>query len=268
MDEGQRGLWEALGSLQIGDPNAELGFARRLARENAWGMAFAERVIVEYKKFVFLAMEAGHPVTPSDEVDQAWHLHLLYTESYWHDLCRDLLGRPLHHGPTRGGKAEGEKFRDWYGATLGSYRRLFGEEPPADIWPPSERRFGLAPYFRRINIAEHWVVSRRRVRRRAKLAAAGGMVLSLAGCGTVLAQQGGAPAAAVLFVVFIVAIIVLALLGSAKNKRRGRSRKGDDGGNGFFGASGCGFGGCGGDAGSGGDSGCGSGCGGCGGCGG
>ena len=31
----------------------------------------ARRVIREYKRFTFLAMEAGHPVTPSDPVDQA-----------------------------------------------------------------------------------------------------------------------------------------------------------------------------------------------------
>ncbi|MEK6230809.1 MAG: hypothetical protein N2A42_03075 [Luteolibacter sp.] len=35
--------------------------------------------MTEYKRFVALAMLAGHPVTPSEEVDQAWHLHLVYT---------------------------------------------------------------------------------------------------------------------------------------------------------------------------------------------
>ena len=89
-------------------------------------------------------MTAGHEVTPSDEVDQAWHLHLTYTRSYWDGLCDAVLGRALHHGPTKGGQAEGDRFENQYERTLASYRAAFGEEPPEDIWPPSAVRFGEA----------------------------------------------------------------------------------------------------------------------------
>ena len=95
-------------------------------------------MIAEYKKFVFLAATSPRPVTPSDAVDQAWHLHLLYTESYWSELCGAVLGRPLHHGPTRGGDAEQRKFGDWYAATLERYEHAFGAPPPRDIWPLPE----------------------------------------------------------------------------------------------------------------------------------
>ena len=78
------------------------------------------RAIEEYKRFVFLAMAAGHPVTPLDEVDQVWHLHLCYTRSYWEDLCGEVLRAPLHHGPTRGGAAERARFDDQYRRTLAS----------------------------------------------------------------------------------------------------------------------------------------------------
>lgn len=247
-------LWARLEAFTVGDPDAELGFARRLARENRWSAAFAERVVGEYKRFVYLAMEAGHPVTPSDEVDQAWHLHLLYTESYWHDLCRDLLGRPLHHGPTRGGEAEGAKFRDWYGTTLDSYRSHFGETPPPDIWPPSERRFGIAPYFRRINTAEHFVIPRRAVAGRARLAAAACLAFGLAGCATVLAQGDGGGVGAVVITVIALVLMVLVLTSIRPGGADRKKRDSDSGCNGLFGGSGCAFGGD-------------SGCGGCGGCG-
>jgi len=36
----------------------------------------------EYKRFAFLAVAAGHPVSPSEAVDQPG-LHLTYTENYW-----------------------------------------------------------------------------------------------------------------------------------------------------------------------------------------
>jgi hypothetical protein len=75
-------VWEELSHYDIGPGDAEQTFAARLARENGWRPAQAARVIEEYRRFCFLAVTAGHPVTPSDAVDQAWHLHLTYTRDY------------------------------------------------------------------------------------------------------------------------------------------------------------------------------------------
>src|SRR5687767_14921571 len=86
-----------LEAYSLDEPGAPLAFSARLARENGWTAAYADRVIEEYKRFVLLAISAGHPVTPSEQVDQAWHLHLLYTETYWLHFCPQVLGRPLHH---------------------------------------------------------------------------------------------------------------------------------------------------------------------------
>ena len=128
-------------AFQLDDPRSSLPFTSRLAREQNWTHAYAGAVVREYKRFLVLAVAAGHPVTPSEDVDQAWHLHLLYTRSYWIDLCQDTLGQDLHHGPTRGGPEESEKFVDWYERTLESYRRLFSTEPPEEIWPKASKRF-------------------------------------------------------------------------------------------------------------------------------
>ncbi len=156
-------LWDRLQNLDL-DGDAALPFSARLARENGWTTEFARRVVEEYKKFVFLAMRAGHPVSPSEEVDQAWHLHLTYTRSYWDEMCGAILGAPLHHGPTRGGREEGQKFESWYRQTLESYRQFFGEEPPRDIWPPSEIRFGEAAHFRRVNLKRAWLLPKPRLK--------------------------------------------------------------------------------------------------------
>lgn len=157
-------LWKQLVALDL-DGSAALSFSRRLARDNGWALPFAQRVVLEYKKFVYLAATCGHPVTPSDEVDQAWHLHLVYTRSYWDELCGQVLGFALHHGPTKGGAAEGLKFQDWYAATQRSYEAAFGTAPPADIWPPAAVRFGEAPYFRRVNMHGKWLLPKPRLPR-------------------------------------------------------------------------------------------------------
>ncbi len=145
-------------------PTTELSFSQRLARDNGWSRHYASRVIAEYKKFCYLAMTVGHSVTPSDEVDQAWHLHLLYTRSYWEDFCCRVLKRPFHHGPTRGGSDESAKYHDWYEATLVSYQSTFGSPPPADIWPGPESRFAKARTFRRIDTASCWLLPKPRLR--------------------------------------------------------------------------------------------------------
>jgi uncharacterized protein (TIGR04222 family) len=176
-------LWPSLLAFDL-DGAAQFSFSKRLARDNGWPPAFAQRVALEYKKFLYLAATCGHPVTPSDEVDQAWHLHLVYTRSYWDDLCGQVLGFALHHGPTKGGTAEGHKFRDWYAQTLRSYQAAFETPPPADIWPPAAQRFGEAPYFQRLNRKRYFLVPRPRLRWaldwRAGAALAGALVL--AGC--------------------------------------------------------------------------------------
>ncbi len=154
----------ALSRFEIGPQDISLTFQDRLARDNGWSEAFTTRVIAEYKRFVFLAKFAGHPVTPSDQVDQAWHLHLVYTESYWKELCGEILSMELHHGPTKGGKSEGDKFRDWYGKTLESYNKFFGAPPPRDIWPGIEDRFRNVTSFRRLNLADSFVIPKRRRR--------------------------------------------------------------------------------------------------------
>ena len=262
-------LRDQLEAFVIDEPGVALSFTRRLARENGWSLAFAERAVREYLRFVWLAMRAGHPVTPSLAVDEVWHLHLCYTRSYWDELCGKVLGRPLHHGPTRGGSAEDGKFRDWYARTLASYRAHFGE-PPAELWPPVDERFRTG-LLRKVDARAHWLVPKAAVRRAALAATALVAVGALAGCSGTMG-----PFDLTAIVLLVVGLVVGGIMLS---RRQGRAEQKDSGcgaGGGSCGGMGCGSGpggkgggdgsGCGNDGGGGGDGG-GSGCGGGGGCG-
>ncbi|MGH8522866.1 MAG: glycine-rich domain-containing protein [Gammaproteobacteria bacterium] len=151
-------LSQRIFAFSLDQADSELPFSRRVARDNGWSKDYTWRVIEEYKRFAFLATVAGHPVTPSDPVDQVWHLHLTYSRSYWEDFCPHVLGKALHHEPARGGPAEQQKFSDWYQKTLASYERLLGHPPPSDIWPDPATRFGGAQDFVRINKACYWLI--------------------------------------------------------------------------------------------------------------
>ena len=152
-------IWLALSPYSIGKPGMRPTFRERLARENGWSLAQAERVIAEYKRFCFLAVTAGHEVTPSDAVDQAWHLHLTYSRDYWERFCPSVLGRPLHHEP--GGADERHRHFEQYAETLKSYERVFGHSAPADLWPAAARRFIEDPKARRVHPRDAFIVPRR-----------------------------------------------------------------------------------------------------------
>ena len=156
----QHPIWMALQNYSIGPSDAALPFTARLARENGWVLDEAERVIWEYKRFCFLAITAGQPMTPSDAVDQVWHLHLTYSRDYWERFCPTILGRPLHHGPTEGGQTEHYRYYEQYAQTLKAYEAAFGEAPPADLWPDARRRLIEDPKARRVHPRDGIIITK------------------------------------------------------------------------------------------------------------
>jgi hypothetical protein len=158
MNSEQAELYKKILAFEIGRAGVAFPFAARLARDNRWSPSYTSQVIGEYKKCLFLATVAGHTVVPSGAVDEAWHLHLTYTRSYWDGLCGRVLGKPLHHNPTEGGASQREFFMDFYERTLSSYERFFDAPPPSDIWPPSAIRFDPAGRSVHASPADYWFV--------------------------------------------------------------------------------------------------------------
>jgi hypothetical protein len=250
VEKADEPLLAQLMALTIGPCESVLTFEARLARENGWRAAHARRVMVEYRRFLYLAATApaSCPVTPSDAVDQAWHLHLSYSRDYWDRLCRDLIGKPLHHGPTAGGAAEGQRYRQQYQATLERYTALFGA-PPRDIWPDVDERF--AGRMRRVDARHHIVLPRVPV-------LVGGAMLGaslLVAC----AASDAASEGSFLFAAIVVALLAFIVVAVARREQGPSKKKNSADGNGCGssdsqsdsscddgGGSGCGGGGCGG----------------------
>ncbi len=157
MTKEHKTLWNKLKEFQFESPNALLKFSTRLARENGWSQEYADRVVLEYKKFIFMCCVGKKSVTPSDEVDQAWHLHLTYTHSYWVDMFA-IIGKRIHHNPTEGGQKEIDKYDTQYNYTRDLYQLLFNEDQPLDIWLPNKKRF--SDRFIRININDNWIIKK------------------------------------------------------------------------------------------------------------
>jgi hypothetical protein len=135
--EGARDLvWRELADWDLGDPEAEEGFAfkDKLVTKTGWSEGYALRVMDEFRRFVFLWICCGKArYVPSPDVDEVWHLAILFTRRYAL-MCRRFCSGFRHHNPSI---SRGEKvgLRDAYGQTLRRYLEVFGERPPADIWP-------------------------------------------------------------------------------------------------------------------------------------
>lgn len=158
MNSEQKQLFTKIKAFSLDKADANFTFSQRLAKENDWNIKYTNRVIEEYRKFVFLAVVAGHIVTPSEQVDRVWHLHLTYTHSYWDEFCPHILGKSLHHQPTNGGESEQTKYYDLYCQTLASYTKFFGNQPPEDIWSSPQNRFSKDLSYKRVNIEKNWII--------------------------------------------------------------------------------------------------------------
>jgi hypothetical protein len=129
-------LWQQLSDFQLDDsPEEAVQFSDKLIKETKWTPDFAKRAMAEYKKFLYLCLTMPQGASPSEMVDEVWHLHLTYTVSYWQKLCGEVLQRELHHYPNKGGTSENQRHQDWYADTLIAYVKEFQELPPADCWP-------------------------------------------------------------------------------------------------------------------------------------
>lgn len=131
----EKTLWIKILHFPLDEPGAAFNFSQKLAKEQNWSSAYTRRATDEYRKFIFLCCVAENGASPSKVVDEVWHLHLTYTQSYWIHFCKNTLEKDIHHHPSRGGTAENHKHEEWYRDTIQLYEKIFGSSPPSDIWP-------------------------------------------------------------------------------------------------------------------------------------
>ncbi len=126
-------LWKRIAAHQFDAPTGSAPFSVKLAQAEGWSKAFTNRVIEEYRRFVYLTQVSDAQVTPSEAVDRAWHMHLTFTRDYWDVFCAEVLGKPLHHEPCAGAE-DMPRYRAQYEQTKALYLREFGGPAPADVW--------------------------------------------------------------------------------------------------------------------------------------
>lgn len=230
-------LWDKIQNFQLDNPSAQFTFSQRLARDNNWSSDVTQKTIQEYKKFIYLCCVSNQSITPSDAVDQVWHLHLTYTKSYWVDFCKHTLEKEIHHNPTKGGTSEKKKYNDCYDHTFTMYTQEFGEHPPQDIWLDSTTRFTQINY-KRINVDNYWMIKKPTTLRNSSLilAALIALIASL-----YIQAQGSF----IIIFIFIAILVIISIFNKGKGNGNGCSYDDDysdwgDSDSGCSGCSGCG----------------------------
>jgi hypothetical protein len=98
--------------------------AKRLAREKGMSAVSAESAVLEFKRYIGLAVLGYRGLAvPSQEVDEVWHAFLLFTREY-EAFCRNAVGFFVHHVPSASDRKLSGSAR-----LAEAYGRVFGFAP-------------------------------------------------------------------------------------------------------------------------------------------
>lgn len=91
-----------------------------------WDLQRAKLSIEQYRRWLWLnAVYDDVNLSPSKDVDQVWHMHILDTRKYADDCARLFGGRFLHHNPYAGWESEESELE--HQANYRRTKRLFTE---------------------------------------------------------------------------------------------------------------------------------------------
>lgn len=105
-------------------------FADNLRKLGDWTDESAARLVMEYRRFLYLKALDDELLTPPQCIDDAWHLHMAPDLDFDDRFCTQI-GRKITHqtGLTEEARSAA------YERALARYVAEFHVEPPPDIWP-------------------------------------------------------------------------------------------------------------------------------------
>lgn len=100
---------------------------KKLRLEKKWSPDKAREAVRKYKNFLILKYKyPKKKISPTRDVDEAWHAHILHTYRYMQD-CGEIFGAYLHHQPASTAKRDLEMCATSYLATAELYYKEFKE---------------------------------------------------------------------------------------------------------------------------------------------
>ncbi len=98
----------------------------------------------ECKRFLILcALNHGESYGMRGPTDNYWHTFIMFTKEY-QAFCDQVAGRFLHHVPRSSKSPPKGKSSGGYRRMLEDYKKVFGEDPPPELWPRVGRKSSAA----------------------------------------------------------------------------------------------------------------------------
>lgn len=126
-----KALWDKLAAFDFSLSGPERTLFAKLTKATTLSSEMVDHVMTEYRKFPYVAAVSDKVVAPSKLLDDVWHIHMLDTRAYLDGLCREVIGKTIHHMPGRPVAYKDEA----YLTTLQLYQEEFGYLPNHRIWP-------------------------------------------------------------------------------------------------------------------------------------
>lgn len=100
----------------------------RVSKEHGYSQKDAANLVKEAKRMLYLSVVSDQAISPSVEIDDAWHEMLMFTRFY--QQFADFIGSYIHHDPTPGPPDGGRL----YERTKANYEQYFSEKPNPRYW--------------------------------------------------------------------------------------------------------------------------------------
>lgn len=123
--------------MQISENNTNFFNHNFISKYYNWNIDYTFQVIYEYEKFMELRFEDSG-LSPSDDIDKLWHLHILDTKIYY-EYCMKRFGSLVHHNPQDSIDQEARKIR--YKNTLIKYIKKFSYPKYEKVWGLKNKNF-------------------------------------------------------------------------------------------------------------------------------
>lgn len=103
---------------------------RKVQQDQEWDEEQLGQAIKDYQRYLYLLKRyPNRPLCPSDDIDQMWHQHILFTVKYAKD-CQNIFGYFQHHHPYFGlARADKATVARNVRLTISLFEKEFGEAP-------------------------------------------------------------------------------------------------------------------------------------------
>jgi hypothetical protein len=105
-----------------------------LVERKGWTLTQCADLEREYKRYISLCLSyPDEKLTPSRDVDEVWHTHILFTKNY-RRFCQAVNGAYLDHSPHLEADKKNPELKKLPQRTMELYERHFGKAD-SRIWP-------------------------------------------------------------------------------------------------------------------------------------